>query len=225
MERFYSKVNVGTTTSEIANRDDESCTDDFVKPAIIEPISFSKGDYEPNSTGVAADLSSKTKANERNVRKLINEDVIGDIHECIRRPVGVQSIPLYSPHSRPACQGFQPNFREILFEYLDKPASHQREIFFQTSNCIVIYDGFPKSRVHLLVIPKRHFMSCDAIDSLKTADLDKTRELHELARTIISSASLQSYLKGKTAAEVSELKHSSLCTPQLDITYECLILC
>jgi hypothetical protein len=39
-------------------------------------------------------------------------------------------------------------------------ASAAARILYQDESCVVIVDGFPKARVHLLLMPRAEFLNC-----------------------------------------------------------------
>lgn len=80
--------------------------------------------------------------------------------------------------------GFVPN---ILYDYIDHPEKHKPFIFLETNNCVVIYDVYPKAFLHLLILPKRHFLNVSTCGDLGTQHLVQVNEMHELTRQIATA--------------------------------------
>jgi len=66
-------------------------------------------------------------------------------------------------HPGKASVGAGKSWRRALFEYLEASAAASSSlssslsdprVFHEDADCVVVYDGFPKATVHLLVIPK-----------------------------------------------------------------------
>ena len=109
-------------------------------------------------------------------------------HEKLIANVGVyslQAIPMtYNPpKSKPAHGGHWSN---VLNDYL-KPSINSRQkeqIFMETSKFIVIYDGFPKSTIHLLLIPRPSYFNCIWPKNCTKVHLPKIQVLHHAVREI-----------------------------------------
>ena len=71
----------------------------------------------------------------------------------------LQAIPMtYDPPlGKPERVG---NWSTVLNDYLGPrlTARQQKQVFMETSKFIVLYDGYPKSTVHLLLIPRPVFL-------------------------------------------------------------------
>ena len=89
---------------------------------------------------------------------------------------------------------FNANYKNILYKYLDHPDENRADIYMETPECTVIYDAYPKGRIHLLIIPRRNFFPCEGIDHLKPDDLSRVNEIHNLARYLITSSSMETAL-------------------------------
>ena len=77
------------------------------------------------------------------------------------------------------------SFRRVLFQYLDDPRACSNVIFCETDNALVIYDLYPKAKLHLLVLPKTHFLQLDNIRDATPAHASQVDELITLARAIV----------------------------------------
>ena len=106
------------------------------------------------------------------------------LHDKEPQPI----IPAYdfNASKKPEKKGL-PFSREILFDYVDHLERHQSELFMDVDNFVVIYDAYPKAKIHLLIIPKRHYLLCNGIEYLMKKDLPKVEEMHRLARRIVDS--------------------------------------
>ncbi len=60
----------------------------------------------------------------------------------------------------------------------------QRQIFCATSRWVCLYDGFPKARIHLLVIPRPCFLDRRFPRNLTPADAERVGMLHAAAREL-----------------------------------------
>ena len=112
-------------------------------------------------------------------------------------------IPSYDFSASKKPEKCTPFSREILFEYVDHPERHRAEIFLNADNFVVIYDAYPKAKIHLLVIPKRHFLLCNGIEYLTKNDLPKIEEMHRLAQRIVSSSAMVTALQHGSSATSS----------------------
>ena len=63
--------------------------------------------------------------------------------------------------------------------------SHQPFVWFRTENMVVIYDGYPKARYHLLVIPIGTRIM--AVNELTSSNLPMVRIMHEIGTKIATS--------------------------------------
>lgn len=87
------------------------------------------------------------------------------------------------------------SYKNVLYKYLDEPENNSADIFMKTSNFTVIYDAYPKARIHLLIIPNRAYWACDGIEHMKPSSLTFVKDLHALAQHIAESPSLAEVLK------------------------------
>jgi diadenosine tetraphosphate (Ap4A) HIT family hydrolase len=74
-----------------------------------------------------------------------------------------------------------------LKPYLEKDLSIQakKQIFVSLKEAVVIYDGYPKAHVHLLVIPRPSFLSAKSLhDIVFDSDMEKLKVLHSIADSI-----------------------------------------
>ncbi|CAM9679418.1 unnamed protein product [Hapterophycus canaliculatus] len=60
----------------------------------------------------------------------------------------------------------------------------QDEIFFQDNNFIVIYDGYPRARHHLLLLPKPSFLDATTPWDLLYEHLPRLRRLHAVGEVV-----------------------------------------
>ena len=95
----------------------------------------------------------------------------------------IQDYALKQKESRAI--GFSPN---ILYSYVDNPSQHYPFIYQETTNCVVIYDVYPKAYLHLLILPKRHFISAQTCSEVSPNHLLQIKEMHDLAREIAHTA-------------------------------------
>ncbi|CAM9698538.1 unnamed protein product [Ectocarpus sp. 12 AP-2014] len=72
------------------------------------------------------------------------------------------------------------------------PLHLQREVYFSDDHCVVIYDGYPKSRYHLLLLPKTKFLDVKQASELRRDEhLSSLRQLHATAATVAEALSQQ----------------------------------
>ena len=97
----------------------------------------------------------------------------------------LQAIPTaYNPPtSKPTRPG---NWATVLNDYLGPSltARQQEQVFMQTSKFVVIYDGYPKSTIHLLLIPRPSFFNCLWPKDVERSDLNKVQMLHRAAKEL-----------------------------------------
>ncbi|CAB1116419.1 unnamed protein product [Ectocarpus sp. CCAP 1310/34] len=77
----------------------------------------------------------------------------------------------------------------------------QGEVFYMDENMMVTYDGFPKGKFHLLVVPRETFLNVTGPSALRKEHLPKLRRLHAMGAALAKALSLQ--------VEVRELSHPS----------------
>eukprot|EP00903_Cladosiphon_okamuranus_P008221 g7914.t1 len=84
-----------------------------------------------------------------------------------------------------------------LVQYLkdrDGPRSPemQNEVFYEDDQCLVIYDGYPKARFHLLLLPKPKFLDVkEPKDLRRDQHLSRLRQLHATGTEIAEALSQQ----------------------------------
>lgn len=133
-------------------------------------------------------------------------------------------IPTYdfTPRARSSAPNtFHGSFKNVLYKYLDEPVDNKADIFMETSKFTVIYDAYPKARIHLLILPKRSNFECNGIEFLSSTDIQNIKELHDLARCIAQSLKRQvaeqvlSEVNGSNS-ETSRYSRIEACNYQLD---------
>ena len=112
-------------------------------------------------------------------------------------------IPPYDFNASKKPERGLPFSREILFDYVDHPERHLSEIYMEVDNFIVIYDAYPKAKVHLLIIPKRHYLLCNGIEFLTKNDLPKIEEMHRLAQRIVTSPAMATAFQHASSSPTS----------------------
>ncbi|CAM9127374.1 unnamed protein product [Ectocarpus fasciculatus] len=87
------------------------------------------------------------------------------------------------------------HWKAVLFQYLKDepmPAQLQREVYFSDDQCVVVYDGYPKSRFHLLLLPKPKFLDVKQASELRRDEhLSSLRQLHATAAAVAGALSQQ----------------------------------
>ena len=87
--------------------------------------------------------------------------------------------------------------RRVLFEYVNNPTKYPHITFCETDKFIVIYDIFPKARVHLLILTKAAFLdnsSCEKVSDLNSSHLDLLLEMKELSKYLSSHIAVTSQM-------------------------------
>ena len=89
-------------------------------------------------------------------------------------------------------------FKYILYIYLDRPLENYEFILGETRDCVVVYDAYPKAAVHLLVLPKRHFLNgVLTCDDMQPKHLEQLKEMHRVARYVAQSENVRACLRSK----------------------------
>lgn len=57
-------------------------------------------------------------------------------------------------HSLFCCQRRCPSLL-CCHVFVDVAVAVQREVFYEEEHCVVVYDGYPKAKYHLLLLPKK----------------------------------------------------------------------
>lgn len=91
-------------------------------------------------------------------------------------------IPVYQHPGQPLQGG---GWHGALIRYLDHTPELRHFIFYETSEWMAIYDGYPKAKVHLLLIPKPEFLTINSVTELSHDKHNKQiSRLHSAARCI-----------------------------------------
>jgi len=89
--------------------------------------------------------------------------------------------------------------RNILYDYIraDMSSRTRSAIFYQTHDCVVVYDAYPKARVHLLLM-LRHGLSPPVDSALDITSVHATsiNTLHTLARAIAGCETIKAAAQG-----------------------------
>ena len=104
------------------------------------------------------------------------------------------------------------SFADSLYVYLDVgtsplvPANVTRQVFWYDSDFVVVYDAYPKSRRHLLVMPRLSASRARDVYGFSATDLPLVRRLHDVARRVARS------VVGGDADAVAQLGYHALPT-------------
>lgn len=90
------------------------------------------------------------------------------------------------------------NYKNILYKYVDHLSDNADFVLAETDNCVVVYDAYPKATIHLLMLPKRHFLSdVRTCDDMLPRHLEQLKEMHSLAYAVTQSESVRAALKSR----------------------------
>ncbi|CAM9273729.1 unnamed protein product, partial [Ascophyllum nodosum] len=88
------------------------------------------------------------------------------------------------------------SWKNALYHYLRQPRSPslQAGVFYEDECCVVVYDGYPKSRFHLLLLAKKE--ASDVLDvktpsALRTEHLPVLRRLHAVGEAVAQALKQQ----------------------------------
>lgn len=93
-----------------------------------------------------------------------------------------EEVPVYR-HPGPASH-LGGAWEQALVQYLRAPHQHQASVFLDRPECLVVYDGYRKARVHLLLLPKPAFLDLPDIAAARPQHLPRLQALHAIASTI-----------------------------------------
>jgi len=92
--------------------------------------------------------------------------------------------PNYVANSKRPPPQLSGGFETALLRIVDAPDKHKNVILLQDAQCLVIYDGFPKAKYHLLVLPRQKIMS---LTDLSREHVVTLRHLHRVALHVVRS--------------------------------------
>ena len=78
------------------------------------------------------------------------------------------------------------NWRSVLDCYVSptRNGDCQRRVFLETARYVCIYDGYPKGKIHLLVVPKPDFLNIKYPSELNATHCERLAVLHSAAKAI-----------------------------------------
>ncbi len=115
-------------------------------------------------------------------------------------PSSLTSIPLPSyAYPTTAWDGAPPGATSLqMYTRWPRTPSLQRAVWCEDTTCVVIYDRYPKARVHLLVIPTSTSHSLNTVSDLTSADLSLLGELKIRVEAITDHLSASLHLPRTT---------------------------
>jgi len=125
------------------------------------------------------------------------------------------NMPIMEAQAMNRSFGFNKN---ILYEYINQPEKHEKRIIFQNEQCTIIYDCYPKAKVHLLLLPNTNFLpKVKCIRDLKEVHATKLKTLHNLARQFIEEITTNpnNHDNNDTVVKNESDKSSSLLSEQI----------
>jgi len=93
-------------------------------------------------------------------------------------------VPAYNNPGAPKQRQPGEGWRHVLHEFLHHPTAHIDRILYQDNRCMVIYDAYPKARMHVLLLPKPDFLSVQRVADIQTCMLPQVRILHQIAHRV-----------------------------------------
>ena len=91
------------------------------------------------------------------------------------------------------------NWRHGLLQFVcgSIPSHLRNSVFAETQHVVVVYDGFPKARVHLLLMLKDDLLPpATSVGALQAIHASQLRLLHDLGRQIAASECVQRRAEG-----------------------------
>ncbi|CAM9459764.1 unnamed protein product [Pylaiella littoralis] len=88
-------------------------------------------------------------------------------------------------------------WKTVLLHFLKdqdgpRPPELQNEVYFEDDQCVVIYDGYPKSRYHLLLLPKPKFLDVESPSELRRDQhLSRLHQLHATGAAVAEALTQQ----------------------------------
>eukprot|EP01041_Mallomonas_annulata_P007600 gene7600-15573_t len=106
------------------------------------------------------------------------------------------TITVYDSSRRPPPSASSTFNKRVLYSYLRPPPlpPHlQQAVFYQDDICIVVYDAYPKAKVHLLLMLKYDLQPvAENVRELVPSHLSRLQASHRVARRIASSTAVHS---------------------------------
>jgi aprataxin len=142
---------------------------------------YESPDYTPPpSTSGSSSLSFSSSFTSNDPSRTSSSSLIAN-SKCFT----LKAIPrsYTPPEGKPVRSG---NWSKVLNDYLSSTLTDRQasQIFMQTSRFVVLYDGYPKSTLHLLFIPRPVYLNKLYPDNCQAYDLRKLKLLHLAAKEI-----------------------------------------
>lgn len=100
--------------------------------------------------------------------------------------------------------------RNILYDYIQNPEKYPQEIIYRNEKCTIIYDAYPKAKIHLLLLPNTTYLPhIQCIRDINTCHQEKIKELHQIAQQLIDE--IMMYSNHKTDQFPENHPHEADC--------------
>lgn len=105
----------------------------------------------------------------------------------------MEPVSAFGQYSHPGkAQHNSGNWRRALYEIMEKEKQLPKQVFYSNADCVVIYDGFAKADMHLLVLPRASSFhkSVSKAVHLTPRHLEVISRIHDLAYSIAEHLSV-----------------------------------
>lgn len=150
----------------------------LIKQPNYPPGLFNPMKYKSNASNANNANNANNSGNVSNVSKVSNVNNNNIVNNMVNNNVDWR----YNPPPVGSRIGTETNWKSCLIEPVKDPDRYRQFIFAEFDDSMVIYDAFPKAKIHLLLIPKKRI---DKPTDLSLAHLDLIIKLKEQSKQIV----------------------------------------